>query len=313
MAATLRTLLFSIPAVLAMGALRVPSDTAVIQSGVHPSRFWVEKASIRREADVALGGDSRVYHGLSPSETLVAVGARYSGKVLNLGFSGVCLCGPYLAYLDDALASPILGRQRAIVLGVTPHSLTSHAAKDNGYLAESGRSISEKLERRYLARGVDFLEPIPVEDLWRRAMGGGPPRPEHVYSERFFADGWVAASLDPPMPDHALKEYSTVLGSSKVEPSIVDALLVATSRWSAANVVVVAFRPPVSPAVRRLEDELGGYDESDFRRRFTASGGKYFPIDDPAYETYDGSHLGETNARKLSRDVGARLGALLSP
>jgi len=301
--ATLRTLLLSVPLVVAAGLARPDPQTEVVHAGVHRARFWAEKSAIRGAVGVALAGDSRVYHGLSPAE-MKGLG---EGPIVNLGFSGVCLCGPYLPFVTAALAPPTAGR-RTVVLGVTPHSLTPHAAKDNGYLAEAGRSRTEAFERRYIVPALDFVEPITLEDIWRRATASSQ-KPTSRYIETFFADGWVSASLVPPKPDSALNEYSTVLASTKVDRANVDELVLTTRAWVGAGVRVVAFRPPVSPALRRLEDELAGYDEAAFRASFEAAGGHYLTFDDAAYETYDGSHLDETSARKLSRDLVGRLRA----
>lgn len=300
----LRTLFLAVPIVLAVGAARPRPEAEVVHDGVHPKRFWAEKARIRGSVHVALVGDSRVYHGLAPSEMGAVLREAGWGdpNVVNLGFSGVCLCGPYLPYVDRALAPQ--AQHRVVVLGVTPHALTPHAQKDNGYLAESRRTGSEVLERIVLAPALDYLEPIPLEPF----LGGGRrarPADSH-YRETFFADGWVGATLTPAQPDFALTEYRTVFASTKVDPSLVSELVERVAQWTRSGVRVVAFRPPVAPELLELEDRISGFDEAALRARLTAAGAEVIALEG-AYATYDGSHLDEASARALSRHVAARL------
>ena len=292
----LRTLFLAVPIVLAAGAARPRPEGEVVHGGVHPKRFWAEKARIRGSVHVALVGDSRVYHGLAPSEMGAVLREAGWGdpNVVNLGFSGVCLCGPYLPYVDRALDPR--GQRRVVVLGITPHALTPHAQKDNGYLAESRRTASEVLERVVLAPALEAF------------LGGGRrarPADSH-YRETFFADGWVGATLTPAQPDFALTEYRTVFASTKVDPSLVNELVERVAQWTRGGVRVVAFRPPVAKALLELEDRSSGFDEAAVRARLMAAGAEV-PSLEGSYATYDGSHLDEASARALSRDIATRL------
>lgn len=301
MATVLRTLVLSIPIVIAVGMLRPAPRSEVAHSGVHRKRFWAQKASIRGSVRIALAGDSRVYQGLSPDEiarTLAADG-RDSGAIHNLGFSGVCLCGPYLAYVERALAP---GSPRMVVLGITPHSLTEHAANANGYLSELARPRAEVLERTYLAPLFDFLEPISLDTL------RGTKDDDERYRAHYWPDGWVSATpIGRQDPSAAVHEYRPTFTTFKVSAALVDALVDTIARWRADGVAIVAFRPPVSAEMRHLEDELAGYDEETLRSRLGKVGAAYLAFDDARYTSYDGSHLEETSARALSRDLAAHL------
>jgi hypothetical protein len=301
----LRTLVVAVPLVLAAGALRPRPAGEVVHDGVHPKRFWAEKATIRGSVHVALVGDSRVYHGLAPSEMGAVLRDAGWGdpNVVNLGFSGVCLCGPYLPYVDRALDPK--ARRRVVVLGVTPHALTPHAQKDNGYLAEARRTRSEVLERMVLAPALDYLEPISVDAF----LGGGARhvRPaDSRYHETFHADGWVGATLTPAEPKFALTEYRAVFESTKVDERIVAEVVEQVARWVHGGTDVVVLRPPVDPELLELENRASGFDEAAFRARVTGAGARFLSLED-TYSTYDGSHLDEASARKLSRHVAARL------
>lgn len=302
MGPTFRALALAVPIVIGVGLARPRTETTLEKLGVHPAKLWAEKARTRGTVEIALAGDSRVYIGLSPGEMRQALPAR---RVQNLGFSGVCLCGPYLEFLEQALDPS--ARDRVVVLGVTPHSLTGHAARDNGYLAELRRPRTEVFERRFLLPVLDFVEPFPVDDLGRRWLGAGETRPAQRVVQRFHADGWVASTSEPPRPELALREYRTVLATWKYDAARLEELAAFATRLRGEGVRVVAFRPPSSVAMRRLEDDLGQYDEPQVRARLLRAGAEYLGFADDAFSSYDGSHLEEGSARSLSQQIAARL------
>lgn len=297
---TARAALFTAALVAVVGLARPRPASVLEDHGVHPARFWAEKASDTARYDVVLAGDSRVFRGLAPA----VVGDELGGaRVTNAGFSSVCLCGPYLEHAIGRL-EPSSAR-RTLVLGVTPHALTAHAERDNGYLAEARRTRSERLERVWLAPALDFVAPIAPADLLRAARR--EPVRGSRYVQRFEPDGWVASALLPPEPDRALGEYRRVMTGSKVEPRIVAELSGRVRALVGDGVRVVALRPPASPALRRLEEDLGAFDEASVRADLERAGARWLPLDPDRYPSYDGSHLGEDSARALSRDLGREL------
>ena len=292
----------ALAAVLTVGIARVRPPQATMQqnTGASPARFWAEKAQVEARLDVVLAGDSRVFRGLAPEEMRATLPGSRIG---NLGFSGACLCGDYLPYLEHALGDG--SGEKIIVLGVTPHALTSHAARDNGFLAERRRTMRERLESEYLGPLEDALRPVDAAELLRG--GSAEARTNALYFQDFHEGGWVASRLSPESPDGAVPEYERVLREGKVEPTLEEALLAQVARWRARKVRVVAFRPPTSKEMRAVEARLAGYDEAAFAARLRDAGAEYWEIAPDAYHTYDGSHLTEASARELSRDVAARL------
>ncbi len=292
-----------VAALLAVGVARLRPAPATMQQnlGESPARFWAEKARVEGRLDVVLAGDSRVFRGLAPEEMRAALPGSRIG---NLGFSAACLCGDYLPYLERSLGDG--PTEKTIVLGVTAHALTSHAARDNGFLAERRRTARERLESQYLGPLEDALRPIDATEL---ALGGGSAtRTSALYFQDFRADGWVASRLSPENPNGALVEYERVLREGAVEPALETELLAQVTKWRARNIRVFAFRPPTTTEMRMLEERLAHFDEAAFAARFREAGGDYWEITPDAYHTYDGSHLTEASARELSRDVAARLG-----
>ena len=57
-----------------------------------------------------------------------------------------------------------------------------------------------------------------------------------------------------------------------------------------------------------LENRVSGFDEPAFAAAFQAAGGLWIhDLDQAAYLSFDGSHLDETAARQLSRDLAHRI------
>lgn len=289
---TAATLALSLALALGVGSALPPPPRFQVNEGVHPERFWAMKLRWGASFDVALGGDSRVFRGLSPAAMSGALGGL---RVANFGFSSAGLADPYLSALG-ALLDPRSPR-RVVVLGVTPHSLTRHAARANGYLSERTRSPQDVRARLYLAPLASFFRPVSLDEWLDSAPLGGS------YIQNFHTDGWVASRLLPEAPDSALAEYERVL--EPIDPALVRALLDRVERFRREGVEVVACRPPSSPAMRALEEGRTGFREAQIASCLARAGARWLRVGD--YPTYDGSHLREDGALAWSRDLAAAL------
>ncbi len=288
---TALTLLASAALSVVVGSALPPPPTFQVNTGVHPERFWTTKARWTASFDVALGGDSRVFRGLSPA----AMASELPGlRIANYGFSSVGFSSSYLqalrATLDPKSTKP------TIVLGVTPHSLTAQAREANGFLAERARSPREVAMRLTFSPLADFFRPVRFDE-WLA------PRPPTVYRQHHHPDGWVASRLEPPSPDGALREYRRNL--EPLDADVVRSLVEHVRAWRAEGVEVVACRPPASPALRELEEQMTGYREPAIAACLRAAGARWVRLAERA--TYDGSHLDEHEAIAWSRELALRI------
>jgi hypothetical protein len=297
---TLLALGLALPLLLAAQRLAPAPPAYLVTTGVTPERFWTRKAHWPGAFDLVLAGDSRVYRGLSPAAMRPLLADR---RIANFGFPGCGLTRPYLeaahALLDPART------ERAIVLGVTPHSLTPHAARDNGFLVETRRPIPEAYARMYLAPVDRFFRPIDVATQIRE-LAQPEGRIAGQYLEEYHEDGWVASRHVPEQPDAALGEYRRVL--EPVAPELIEGLVETVAAWARGGVRVFAFRPPTSASMVELEAQRGRFDEGAFVEAFQRAGGIWLRLDGP-YHSYDGSHLRDDAARELSRDLAAAIAA----
>jgi hypothetical protein len=224
-----------------------------------------------------------------------------SCRIGNFGFSSGGLSQPYLRSVERLVDSR--GEKRSIVLGVTPWSLTPRAERENQFLDEVKRPAAEVWERLYIGPATRFFRPYSLAEVAAWLQGRRIEISTAHYYQDFRTDGWVASRKAPEDEESALGEYVANFKGNPVSPKIIDDLLVTVQGWRAKGVRVFAFRLPTTSAMRELEKNLSGFDEESFVARFEKAGGIWLPIRPTAYHSYDGSHLDESAALDLSRDL----------
>ena len=104
-----------------------------------------------------------------------------------------------------------------------------------------------------------------------------------------------------------LEDYRAAFENSKVSDDLVDGVMAAVRRFRESGIVVFGFRPPTTIAMFELENELSGFNESDFAEKFRAAGGIWLRFRHGVYPTYDGSHLNAYVAVRFSKDLAEEL------
>jgi hypothetical protein len=266
---------------------------------IRKNRYWVAKTRNPNRYPVVFGGDSRVFRGISPED-------------FSRGMDGVDVhnyaywsMGMGRAYLDGIGNKVDTGAGlKLIVLGITPHSLTPRAARCEHYLYEMGRPREQVLQLLYLSRLQEVFAPFRALDLAGRLLGRHTP---NNYRIRYHDNGWVESWWLVPDTSYSAQFYREIFTDNRVSDEVIDGLTEYVKRWRAMGIMVAGFRPPTSHAIRQLEEEKGGFDEAGFVRRFEAAGGIWIPLDNDAYQTFDGNHLEHQSARRLSADLAAAL------
>ncbi len=266
------------------------------QGGLPTFQYDAMRRNWHQCAEVVLAGDSRVQRGLCPMVMTPALRAR---RVLNFAYPNSALAPAYLARVESVLDPR--GAGRAIVLGVTPHSLTDRAARISEFLAEQERPAT-----RLALEPLDWLfQPYSLDVLSRELFGRGRRGEPHL-----AADGWRGATayvVDPRQEPDRLRGLFARDRTCAVDADIVDGLLAQVTNWARRGISVYAFRPPTTPETAALEDKLYHFDAGEFVSRFEAAGGAWIDVDPAAYATYDGNHLQGTAAVRLSTDLAAAI------
>jgi hypothetical protein len=279
------TLVITVALVCTVGFFRPDSVTNATQE----RWFWTWKTHSERKCDVVIVGDSRIYRGLSP-DSMREVLPGY--RIINFGYSSGSLSPLMLAEAEKRL--DVRGR-RTIILGITPNAMTPKASKDEHYLQEKNRAMSEIVENLYIIPLMHFLEPTTPIRLFRETE-----REKTENREEFYENGWVATRKEPLDPAEAIASYANAFTDNRVSTHLIENVIVQTGKWVREGIRVYAFRPPTTPEMRELESLLSGFDEKDFLDRLGKAGGIWIPVSLQEYRSYDGSHLDKENAKRLS-------------
>lgn len=270
--------------------------------------FWTLKTHCPPEYDMVLVGDSRMYRDVSP-KAMQTVLTEY--RILNFGYSSGGL-NPTMYRAAEQKLDPE-SNKKSIVLGISPHAFTLAAADNAHFLQERDRPkefIYKKMremnhEEDFIDHCVNFLAPTTPRDIMKALFGIDIRLPDGSYHE-YHKDGWVASWAIPEDPTKGVKSFRHKFQKGKVSPELVTQLIQQTRSWNEQGIPVFAFRPPTTEEMVAVENELGGFDEESFVRRFEEVGGIWFDLDPERYHSYDGSHLRRDSAIQLSIDL-ARL------
>ncbi len=279
--------------VYAVGTFR----PAPISSQIQKEKFWAEKVHTTTKYQVVFSGDSRLYRGIDTK----TVSQALSGiKVLNFGFSSGGHNSVIFKEIDGRLDKD--ARLNAVVLVLTPYSLTPKAQQNEHFNQEKNRDPKDVFNRRYVNPVLSFLDPIKPSGLINLKTG------QNGYYERFHKDGWVASWKIPADPRSGLKGYIKDFEGNTVQASILEALYDQIRKWKANGVQVFAIRIPSTFEMEKLEHELSGYREEEIKKNVESAGGQWIDIGNRyGFESYDGSHLSMGSAIELSRILGDEL------
>ncbi|MDB4105291.1 hypothetical protein N9545_07175 [Salibacteraceae bacterium] len=263
--------------------------------------FWVTKTFTPKKYNVIIAGDSRAYRGVSPEDVTVVLEPNLTA--LNLGYSSGGFDRAYRSFILSKLE--MRGNHKAIVLGITPHSLTPDALENGHFHEILATSKFDQLKTIYLSPISRFFEPrqfTSIKKIFKRSTKS--------HFERFHSNGWAESDNLKTDSLAAISNYSKVFDNNIIDSSAINDFMNWIDSLSQENIKVIGFRPPSTMQMRSLEDSLSGYNETSIKSLFEAHGGHWLIIKDADYETYDGSHLRPADARRLSKKIGFTLKAI---
>jgi len=306
---TLASVAMAILLIVVMAAIRPGLDYRHVVTGVDENEFWLRKFESGPHYDFVMIGDSRVYMGLVPETLEQTLTGR---KVLNFGFPGSGLGGEYLAHLPSLLEP---SGCRTLVFSVTPSSLTRVAAQKNGYVSVAEKDGEEGvLMTDRLARWLDQLEShdrfavISMIDLFGRLGPQSFTENMNFVRTHYHESGWVENEVSRLEPDASSQSYRTTFSNNTVKSSTVDYFVRQVALYASEGITVVGIRMPISPQLQEIERQYSGMDWSGFVSAFEAAGGLWLgSFVEAGFETFDGSHLTNAEARRFSELIAARL------
>ena len=253
-------------------------------------RFWAVKSTAVHSYDAVVLGDSRAYRGLDPKVIEEETGLR----AINLGFSSAGFSRSLFALADRHLRTS--GERRVVILAVTPFSFTARAARKQHILQWAGRSKAHLFEVAWLEHLLIFLSPDALKAI--------SPRPlSNPYFQTFHDSGFIESDRAKHEVEEGVAAYREQFAQHKVSRKVIDGLMEQIGAWQGQGIRVVAYRPPVSSGVRRIEDAQSGWDDQVWKAELDAFGVRWTDFGAGRFEAYDGSHLTGPEARRLTREV----------
>jgi hypothetical protein len=287
---------------LAIGGWYFPEiPTSSMQSDL----FWSNKVQPNQQFEVVFIGDSRIYRGINPRVITKELSEIDSFRVFNYGFSSAGLDTAFMNAGAALLNST--SKHRILVLGVTASSLADENLANAHYWQEKNRHPAEIWQRKHINPYLSFFDPTSPLVLRNTYRG------EKVGSyQNYQKNGWIASDKFPrdewKSYWHLQNTYPTVEFSRSVRENLIKKV----AEWEAKGIQVFGFRPPAAPHFEAIETKC--YPEAALKTQFEAVGGTWIEIPNrSSYITYDGNHLEEQSANKLSAVVGKAIKSNLSP
>ncbi len=286
---TFRTIVLALLLIILMGMSR--PDKSV---GMYPKKYWATKLTWQQCADAVITGDSRTLMGLSPAEMEKELDYDH---IMNFGFGANWYEPRYLQTVEDLLDPK--SKKKAVMIGITPHSLTHRENDELGhFLNMVDKSKQDIYFEIHLAALLNFLDPMSFRDAYQGLFPQFAPT--HTRQE-FFADGWISVHKEPTNTKREVKRYRGIYQKRQVSQQTIDFLLEYVSRWNSAGINVYGFMLPTCKEMDKLETEVSGFNQSEFKEVFEQAGGKWIDVDQHRYESFDGSHLQDVGALEFSR------------
>lgn len=260
------------------------------------NEFWLRKTHTTEKFNVVVGGDSRIYRGFSIDAMLGELHADMSG--INMGYSSAGFSADYMNVLEERLK---ISGDRILVLGVTPHSFTLEAAKNELFYQYKATDRFGVFKGLYLSPYLKHFAPYSMSEL--RDNWQEEPE-EEGYFEEFIPNGWVKSYKIPEDSTIAVDIYRKMFTDYQVSDTLMDGFFDRVSKIRKKGIHVIAYRPPTFDAMTDVEDSLSGYDEGYMRSEMEKRGCFWLETKNADYHTYDGSHLHYLSAEKLARNVG---------
>ena len=258
------------------------------------SSFWSNKTHSTNDFDIIACGDSRIYRGIS-SDILSDVTLDLS--FINLGYSSAGFSNEYLDFVVSKFNPE--SKNKILIVGISPHSLTKEAKKNEALKSYLELNNFEVFRYKYLSSFLKQFAPYKPLNLIKQKKNN--------YLQTYNKDGWVASDNIKPDSTRALKNYKKIFNEYKVSHNDMLLTINKLKQLVLSGINVFAFRVPTTEQMEILEDSISGYDENFVKNSLIQHSITYLDFQNSDFSSYDGSHLNEKSARKLSEQIGIKI------
>lgn len=246
--------------------------------------------------DLVVVGDSRSAVGVSPDHVS---GILKGWKIINFAFNSGGINEQMLGYAEMKLKKD--SEKRTLLLGVSPHSLLTRAARNSHWNFLNKNSRLNMLVMRRFEKIINFFLSISFNDFYNFLRMGSV----NVISRKtvYHDNGWIEEYRSSRSYVNTLKHYKNIFKKNAVNLKYWNEALKKIKQLVGDGVHVFGFRPPTIPEMELIEERLTGYDPGYIKKSFVEAGGTWLDFDLKNYTSYDGSHLNSPSAILFSRDL----------
>ena len=288
-----QTMILAAVGLALFGVIRPDSPDPQEDAVSHKTWFFINKTHQGPDYTAVIIGDSRALRGVSPGE----MSAELDGtKIFNFSFhAGGMNKEMYQEgekLIADGMARPV------IVLAPTALSFLPSKASNSQFHEYRDKPRDQVWIYRHWPDLAFWFQPVSPSIYIQKSIGYQPAK---LLFQDFQADGWIATDQDPRDDLADLSLHRARLAGLKVAEARIQELMQQTRQWSDRGFRVFGFFPPAYGPRVAQEDSMLGFDRVTFVQSFRSAGGTWLDLEDPALESYDGSHLDRASAVKLSR------------
>ena len=291
----LRTLVLTVAGLALFGMFRPGSPDPIEDSGSRKTGFFINKTHQGANYDAVVIGDSRALRAVSAKELGDGLGGM---RIYNFSFHAGGMNREMFQeaekLLDDKSQNP------AVVFAPTAVSFLPFKARNAQFHEYRDKPRDQVWIYRYFPGLSHWFQPVAPSIFIQKIMQVQPPK---LLEQDFHADGWIATDQAPWDDLTDLAVHRRPLAGRKADETIISGFMDQTREWTERGIKVFGFFPPAHEPRVAQEDSLLGFDREAFTRSFREAGGIWLDVARNGYESYDGSHLVDASALKLSRDL----------
>jgi hypothetical protein len=298
----IKLLVISVTAIILLLKLVLPTVENNKSASKH---FWSKKVHNQQKYDVVFAGDSRVFRGVSPKIVFEKSTQKLSG--INLGFSAAGYNKEYYDFITSKLNTESV--KKIIVLGISPNMFLKESLENNHLASIQNEPYSQVFFNLFVINWLSFFEANSPSYILKKMLHLNR---DNKLSQNYQNDGFINSDYFNPMPEDALAVYVKRFKEDSAKESDINLLIKQIASWEKEGINIIAFRPPSTMQMEKLEDRISGLDYDYLQEKIIENEGEWLNFNSSDYESYDGSHLRSASAIQFSKDFGIKLRKLIN-
>jgi hypothetical protein len=176
------------------------------------------------------------------------------------------------------------------------------------YRAEVNRKKEEVIQYMNFYQLSKLFLPLDILEIFGMAKKNNFRENYHI---KYHFDGWMESYWVKRDTNNSIPSYKVIFKDNQFNEDAAGMLFRQVKKWIDEDIHVVAFRTPSTLGIRMLEDSLSGFEIEPFKEELIENGAHWIEVDRGEYQTFDGNHLENESALKLSVDLAREIRKIL--